>query len=283
MFTIRELAKQINEFRNELRSSEQADYNTHSHDLIESLSTILSPPTMKYTVQMLGAVQHLSFLSHDALKCVLPSKCVKEDTDINSSHNRQRLMIGFRQCTVIVSIRRLLQKNERTLCCVPQIIAFIGPNDLDEYYASNNIHARKRQPSSFPIPITESIIAYGCYDGGIRFYDFIRRKQVKAALGPNGRENPIVRVINASTTDNALPRIISVCATGIAYLGVLDLSIDLDTGEVLNFDIPPPLVSFNGLVAAVSGKGVPIKHPPPLSPKSVASLSSCSSWIQPNR
>ena len=113
MFTLRELAKQINDFRNELRSLEQADYNTHSHDLIENLSTILSPPTMRYTVQMLGAVQHLSFLSHDALKCVLPSKYVKEDTDINSSHNRQRLMIGFRQCTYSNSVYTSFATKER--------------------------------------------------------------------------------------------------------------------------------------------------------------------------
>ena len=115
----------------------------------------------------------------------------------------------------------------------------------------------------------------------------------KSALGPNGRGNPIVRVINANSrtqqeNNNAttigcqtiLPRIISVCATGIAYLWELDLSIELDSQEILYFDIPPPLVSFDGLVAAVSGRGIPVRYPPTLSPASIATLSSCSSWEQ---
>ena len=58
------------------------------------------------------------------------------------------------------------------------------------------------------------------------------------------------------------------------------MSIDLDTGEILCFDIPPPLASFDGLVAAVSGKGIPVKYPPTLSPTSIATLSPCSSWEQ---
>mmetsp|Transcript_36173 Transcript_36173/g.76024 ORF Transcript_36173/g.76024 Transcript_36173/m.76024 type:complete len:688 (-) Transcript_36173:33-2096(-) len=121
----------------------------------------------------------------------------------------------------------------------------------------------------------------------------------KSALGPNGRGNPIVRVINANGTQSnnasrfdanhiraascqtTLPRLVSVCATGVAYLWELNLSIDLDNGEVLYFDIPPPLASFDGLVAAVSGKwGIPVKYPPTLSPTSISTLSSCSSWDQ---
>ena len=136
---------------------------------------------------------------------------------------------------------------------------------------------------------------YGSYDGGIRFFDINRRKQVKACLGPNGRDNPVIRMINASTTQSNHTemkntgtisdekhqlRMISVCANAVGYLWLIDLAIHSESGEVLHFDIPPPLVSFDGLVAAVSGKGLPVKYPSSLSPTSISTLSPCSSWEQ---
>ena len=121
---------------------------------------------------------------------------------------------------------------------------------------------------------------------------------VKSALGPNGRGNPIVKLINANRNESHYltslenrntkkarcqrrPRIVSVAPSGVAaYLWELDLSIDLDSGEILKFHIPPPLVCFDGLVAAVSCKGLPVKYPPTLSPTSISSLSPSSSWEQ---
>jgi hypothetical protein len=121
---------------------------------------------------------------------------------------------------------------------------------------------------------------------------------VKSALGPNGRGNPIVKLINANRNESKYspslenrntkkakrqrrPRIVSVAPSGVAaYLWELDLSIDLDSGEILKFHIPPPLVCFDGLAAAVSCKGLPVKYPPTLSPSSIATLSHSSSWDQ---
>ena len=121
---------------------------------------------------------------------------------------------------------------------------------------------------------------------------------VKSALGPNGRGNPIVKLINANRNESNYlpsvenrstkkarrqrrPRIVSVAPSGVAaYLWELDLSIDLDSGEILKFHIPPPLVCFDGLVAAISCKGLPVKYPPTLSPTSISSLSPSSSWEQ---
>mmetsp|Transcript_33474 Transcript_33474/g.60303 ORF Transcript_33474/g.60303 Transcript_33474/m.60303 type:complete len:938 (+) Transcript_33474:84-2897(+) len=291
-FTLRELNKRINEFRTKSHVSMVAATaaHTHSQEILHSLSTTPSS-TMPYAVQMLGAVQRISFLSRDAIKCVVPPGYVRDEPS-----RMQRLLIGFRRCVLVVSVFHLKQQKKESYARGVQVMAYIGPDDLDEY--EHNEKARKRQPSSYPVPISENILAYGCYDGGIRFYDIVRRKQAKSALGPNGRGNPIVRVINANRTQSSsvshlnvkrsrtagcqtiLPRIISVCATGIAYLWELDLSIDLDNGEVLYFDIPPPLAMFNGFVAAVSGKGIPVKYPPTLSPTSIATLSPCSSWEQ---
>jgi hypothetical protein len=109
---------------------------------------------------------------------------------------------------------------------------------------------------------------------------------VKSALGPNGRTNSIVAVANANLhqTHNSvipqsiLPRVICVSANGVSHLWELDFSVDTFSGDVLYFDIPPPIATFDGLVAAVSGRGLPVKHPPSLSPTSIASLSPSSSW-----
>eukprot|EP00804_Cyclotella_cryptica_P008778 CCRYP_015628-RB/>CCRYP_015628-RB protein AED:0.08 eAED:0.08 QI:1084/1/1/1/1/0.66/3/1656/676 len=77
-----------------------------------------------------------------------------------------------------------------------------------------------------------------------------------------------------------MPKIVCACASGVAYLWELDLSVDVMTGEILYFNIPPPVASFEGMVASVSGKGVPVIYHPSLSPSSIASLSPCSSWEQ---
>jgi len=173
-FTLRELNKRINEFRTKSHSAMvAASTHPHSHnEILHSLSAASTPASiMPYTVQMLGAVQNLSFLSRDAIRCHVPPGYVREEAS-----RMQRLLIGFRRCVVVVSLFHLDQQNNKELHAQGvQVIAYIGPDDLDEW--EHNEKARKRQPSSFPISISENILAYGCYDGGIRFYDIIRRKQ----------------------------------------------------------------------------------------------------------
>lgn len=124
---------------------------------------------------------------------------------------------------------------------------------------------------------------------------------VKSCLGPSGRNNPVVKMLLANkvgtnsdavapfvlrnnhirhqnTTIIRRPRIISVSATGDAYLWELEL-LDLDNdGEVVKLNVPPPLARMDGLVAAVSGSGMPVVYPPTLSSTSIASLSPLSGW-----
>lgn len=76
------------------------------------------------------------------------------------------------------------------------------------------------------------------------------------------------------------PRIISVSATGDAYLWELELSIDVANGGVCVLNIPPPLASMDGLVAAVSGSGMPVVYPTALTSSSISSLSPSSPWVQ---
>ena len=172
MFTLRELNRAINEFRTR---SVAASATTHQQlsqdDMLHSL-TATPPSAIPYTVQMLGAIQNITFLTRDAIRCRLPPGYVRDQE--KSCSSMQKLLIGFRRCIVVVSIFHTKHQTE-TYAKGLQVMAYIGPDDLDEW--EQNEKARKRQPSSFPIPISENILAYGCYDGGIRFYDIVRRRQ----------------------------------------------------------------------------------------------------------
>jgi hypothetical protein len=170
-FSLRELVEKINEFRNNTNSHlstfEAHQYGTHHR--LHSLSA-KPPHNMSYTAQMLGAVKNLAFLSRDAIYTQVPPGYVREEPS-----TMQRLMIGFRRCVAIVSIFHLEDQHEESCARGIEVIGYIGPDDLDEH--EQNEKTRKRQASSFPIPISENIIAYGCYDGGIRFYDMVTRTQ----------------------------------------------------------------------------------------------------------
>ena len=281
-FTLRDLIKHLNQFRadnylasiSNLKNAEQILKGGHL-DAVTSLTVPL------LSVQLLGAVQNISFFDRDALHYTvapgLIAYCDGYSNDATHENHVARLCIGFRRCMVVLSILTSSYNNHNEL----HVEAYIGPENVDEYENVDKI--QKRQPSSFAIPISEYILAYGCYDGGIRFYDINKRQQAKACLGPNGRANPIVKMVNANPKSShsfSRPRIVSTCVSATAYLWELDISIDLPTGLINHFDIPPPLACFDGMVAAVSARGLPVTYPPPLSPTSRATLSPCSSWDQ---
>ncbi|KAL7514397.1 hypothetical protein ACHAXN_011780 [Cyclotella atomus] len=270
-FSLDDLVSALNDFQ-----------KTHSHAKEElphlSINAIASW-TDPITVQTLGAVQHLSFLDREAIRTTAAYGYVK---DRPSTDGIYKLLVGFRRCIVSVTLFRTKNQEESHARGL-SVQAYIG--DFDDLYEGAT-KAKKKLPASFAVPISEHIVAFGCYDGGLRFYDLLQRKYVKSALGPNGRNNPIVRVMNTNpiidsgdvTPQTITPKICCACASGVAYLWELDLSIDVMTGEILYFNIPPPVASFDGIVAAVSGKGLPVVHHPSLSPTSIASLSPNSSW-----
>lgn len=306
-FSLRELTCKINEFRlsNSQLASSIVAASAHSREIPYSLSNTTASSSsnsvsvvMPLTVNLLGAVQNLEFLDRAAIRSTVASGFVREDdvmTDASRTQEIHRLMIGFRRCIVVVALSNLKDQKESYAKGI-SVLAYIGPDDMEECHAWCH-HAggdgqyyypkkKKRQPASFSVPVSEHILAYGCYDGGLRFYDMAGKKQAKSALGPNGRDNPIVRVINANPSmysqskqlQATRPRIICACASGVAYLWELDLSVDNTTGEIFHFKIPPPLVSFDAFKTAAIGQCVlPATKQPPRSPSSVASLSPCSS------
>ena len=313
-FTLRELTNAINQYRTD-DTYYLSSTSMEQHDVEEILQrghidavTSLSTPILN--VHMLGSVQYIVFMDREALRYCLAPTLIPPDYDIGydyeyldgvNTHDRkkksgkttnttERLLIGFRRCIVVVSISTgcttnnssSINNSNNNNTHFLQVEGFIGPENIDDY-ENDTIKIQKRQPSSYAIPISENILAYGCYDGGIRFYNMLKRQQAKACLGPNGRTNPIVKMVNANPQQShfsSRPRLISACVSGTAYLWELDISIDLPSGEINHFDIPPPLACFDGMVAAVSARGVPVTYPPPLSPSSRANLSPCSSWEQ---
>ena len=167
--SLRELVTRINEFRTKHLSTMDAYASgTHSHEILRSLS-VETQPTVQFTVQTLGAVQNLAFLSRDAIRAQVPSGYVRADPS-----TKQRLMIGFRRCFAVVSLVHREKRDESSPRGI-EVIGYIGPEDFVEYELDDKY--RRRLPSSFPIPISENIIAYGAWDGGIRFYDVFQCKQ----------------------------------------------------------------------------------------------------------
>ena len=150
------------------------------------------------------------------------------------------------------------------------ITALITPEDL-----TGNV------PTSPAVPITASILAIGCADGTVRFYDMDRRDGggsssnsiknatssaggagtiIKSVRGPNGRTDPVVRVVNVnsdslsnpnSAGDDKAARILTVCASGVAYLWEIFVSIstaaDSLGGSTTRLKINPPVCRLDGL------------------------------------
>lgn len=175
LFSLRELVKRTNEFRRASHSEMLAAtaHDARTQDALHSLQSSTPHSAMPYTVETIGAIQSMAFLTRDAIRCQVPPGYVKEEPS-----TAQRLMIGFRRCVVIASI---FHRKEDAHSCARgvEVVAYIGPDDIDEFELDEK--ASKRQPSSFPIPVAENLLAYGCYDGGIRFYDIVRRRQGEPA------------------------------------------------------------------------------------------------------
>ena len=153
--SFRELVERINDFRtNSHYLSDACAHVSHSQDILQSLST-KAPSNVPFTIEMLGAVQNLAFLSRDAICTQVPPGYVREEPPM-----MQRLMIGFRRCVVVVSLFHLEDSKVESCARGVEVIGYIGPDNFVECDPGDK--ARKRQPSSFPIPISENIVAYGC-------------------------------------------------------------------------------------------------------------------------
>lgn len=168
-------------------------------------------------------------------------------------------------------------------------------------------------PTSSLIPVTNSIVVYGCSDGAMRFHNIVpsllyssrmdnastmlslntslfssgngkligksqRQATVKSVRGPNGRNDPIVKIVNVdpayySSMEKELEgvaaaaaaaagdvrslydsktvmyhsRLLTACASGVGYLWDIHIRVDRSTGSVRDLSVDPPLLRIDGL------------------------------------
>eukprot|EP00957_Ditylum_brightwellii_P161833 12322032-Ditylum_brightwellii.AAC.1 len=82
----------------------------------------------------------------------------------------------------------------RTLNPNRPVIASITRADLGSPYAT-----------STALPITPDILAIGCSDGTIRFFSISEKKVIKSVRGPNGRNDPVIRLTSTNRYPNHGP------------------------------------------------------------------------------
>jgi len=168
-------------------------------------------------------------------------------------------------------------------------------------------------PTSAPLPISNSVVVYGCSDGAMRFHNLVpsllystkmdlvttplssnssssssvgksskqtRQSTIKSVRGPNGRNDPVVQIVNVdpayhasshlrgdTTTAVGIPtqvggeagnesddvnlilrsRILTVCASGVAFLWDVHITLDRSSGALRDLNVLPPLVRLDGL------------------------------------
>ena len=128
------------------------------------------------------------------------------------------------------------------------------------------------------IPIASTnLVTIGCSDGAIRFYSICDEKIVKSVRGPNGKNDPVVGIVSMNTWDSKIAspisssslssptavgngsdnefndregglttcKIMTICASGTAYLWELQVSFHISTGCIEKFNLRPPLIKID--------------------------------------
>ena len=140
--------------------------------------------------------------------------------------------------------------------------------------SSRNGRAGHR-PTSPPLPITDSVLVYGCSDGAMRFHNLTpatvktdgvtvtRQSTIKSVRGPNGRNDHVCRVVCLDPThvgdDDGMrgkgeddgedeggsgrasltTRLLTVCASGVAYVWDVRYAVDGASGTLADLNVLP--------------------------------------------
>ena len=279
-------------------------------------SKISSQP---FTLATLGSLKSITFLDRDALfwqtrrkygtQSNLDASNTASETvlDVNA-HKYDKGMMGQGLCLGLQysSLLVILQINDAQSDPFTVLSCLEGQRAL-----SNNgkDYVTQHEPTSAALPVTNSIIVYGCSDGAMRFHSLApsmiyhsksdtlsfaeasssspinesevkssknsRQATIKSVRGPNGRNDPVVKIVNvdpvynenynneqdivpahiggnSATVSNAKAlvlscRILAVCASGVAFLWQVDISIDRASGTLRDLNVLPPLARLDGL------------------------------------
>ncbi|KAL7510742.1 hypothetical protein ACHAXN_007641 [Cyclotella atomus] len=277
--------------------------------------------TTPLTLANIGPLQSIQFLDHDALYWTTARKSgtIRNSTCssiINADTHFDRVDAGLGddfalglQFSNLLTIVRLnphyfsssTEHNAfKVLCCLEGQPSH-NNNSNSQTTEGNTGSSSMYTPTSSCLPLTQSIIVYGCSDGAMRFHNLVpsslyssrisssintmagstslfssgsskllknsRQATVKSVRGPNGRNDPIVKIVNVDPSyathaggDNSGGesaaeeneswinyRLLTACASGVAYLWDVHIRIDDASGSVKDLIVDPPLVRMDGL------------------------------------
>lgn len=249
------------------------------------------------------------------------------------------LCLGLQFTRVLVVLRFLPHRNRSSESDSFQILCCLE-GQRNSATPSTNLHSSKEStvlytPTSPILPISESIFVYGCSDGAMRFHSLLpsklyssrveslsyfsfsssfgppagtliksskqtRQATIKSVRGPNGRNDPVVKILNVDpaawenngfgtfgvgyhdgvgakvgfgeehsggdaskvSDDTTLvldSRLLTVCASGVAYVWDVTLEVDRASCSVRDLTVQPPLVRIDGLGSLTVS---PRKSPP---------------------
>ena len=272
---------------------------------------------LSFTLATLGSLKSITFLDRDALFWQTRRKGGTQsnldasnasgtvlDVNANKCHKGvmgQSLCLGL-QFTSVIAILQIddAQSDPFTVLGCLEGQRALTSNGKD--YVTQHV------PSSAALPVTNSIIVYGCSDGAMRFHSLVpsmiysstsdvlsflessssspidesevksaknsRQATIKSVRGPNGRNDPVVKIVNVDPAYNenyqneqdTVPahigggnavsnvstlvlssRLLTVCASGVAFLWQVDISIDRASGTLRDLNVLPPLARLDGL------------------------------------
>ena len=183
--TIQEIAKQC------LISSLLDREHSESNDDAVSASSILR------TAKNMGRIVSVRFLDRHTIHWnmragMIPSKA--ENFDLNA------LIIQFHSRIVVYSFEPV------PFSITGHAKSKLNTNDNMILADITSSKLNKSNPTSTAIPALLSfVLAIGCSDGTMRFYDMITRKVIKSVRGPNGRNDPVVKIIGVNSYNYSSP------------------------------------------------------------------------------
>lgn len=270
-----------------------------------------------FTLATLGSLKSITFLDRDALFWQTRRKSGTQsnldasnasgtvlDVNANKCHKGvmgQNLCLGLQFTSVIV----ILEIDDAQSDPFTVLGCLEGQRALTN---NGKDYVTQHVPSSAALPVTNSIIVYGCSDGAMRFHSLVpsmiyssksdtlsfiessasspidesevksaknsRQATIKSVRGPNGRNDPVVKIVNvdpayndsyqneqdtvpahigggpAMSTASTLvlsSRLLTVCASGVSFLWQVDISIDRASGTLRDLNVLPPLARLDGL------------------------------------
>jgi len=305
--SLNKLPSYINQYRQHKSKSykiSNSNFTLSSLGKLQSITFLDRNALFWHTRRQYGSLSNLKESSSSGGGMEGEQIVLHADSDLNNVNGimGQGLCLGLHFDNVLVVLQFnttniAAEQDEITILCCLEGQRTSSGKDLKVQYT----------PTSAFVPITNSIVVYGCSDGAMRFYNLVpsmlysakvdqhqgagvvsaspssptsttssigsskqtRQSTVKSVRGPNGRNDPVVKIINVdplynesssskqpsliSTPQDAETksddqddatlvlhsRLLTVCASGVAFLWDVHVMIDRATGALRDLNVLP--------------------------------------------